>query len=300
MTRPLATLEDVDFRYGAHWALDRVSLELPPGKLTVLLGPNGAGKTTLVKLLLGICRPAAGSVRVLGGDPTQLAVRRHISTMLQISGVPEKLTVAELVELFASFYPEPLKRDEALALAEIEDIAGRRFEALSGGQRQRTLLALALVARARLLILDEPGSGLDPASRRRLGCIIRQRVEAGVGVLMCTHDLEEAGRLADRVIVLNHGQVAHDGSTESLQELVPDRRVRCRTGLDDEALKALPGSRLVERDGPRCDILVDDATSFLRALLDVDPRVDELEVGGASLEAAFRSLVDAPASREAA
>ena len=286
-------------RYGSHLALDRVNLACNPGQLVALLGPNGAGKTTLVKLLLGVFAAQQGKVRVAGGDPRNRATRQAIGTMLQISGVPENLTVAELADLFGSLYTRPLPRTTALALAQVDDLAGRRFGQLSGGQRQRVLLALALIGQPRVLVLDEPGSGLDPASRRALGELIRAQRERGTAILLCTHDLDEAARLADEVVILNHGRVIASGTPQTLAGSLPDRRVRCRTRLNAEALARLPGCCQVAISQGSADILVRDTNRFLQALLAADPAVEDLRVTGANLEDAFLTLT-ADTQQEAA
>jgi len=280
----------LSYRYGHHKALQNVDLVCAPGRLLALLGPNGAGKTTLVKLLLGVFAPQQGNIRVAGGDPRQRATRQAIGTMLQISGVPENLSVAELADLFASLYPDPLPRMTALGLAQVEDLAKRRYGQLSGGQRQRVLLALALIGQPRVLVLDEPGSGLDPASRRALGELIRAQRERGTTVLLCTHDLEEAARLADEVVILDRGRVIASGTPRELTRSLPERRVHCRTRLPAERLSSLPGFCQVSFDQDTAEILVRDSSAFLQALLAADPALEDLSVTGASLEDAFLTL----------
>ncbi len=283
------------YRYGRQAALDGVDLSCRSGSLTALLGPNGAGKTTLVKILLGIFTPQQGQVRVAGGCPKNIAVRRHIGTMLQISGVPETLTVSELTALFASLYPQPLSGKDVLATAQIEELADRRYGQLSGGQQQRVLLALALIGRPRVLVLDEPGTGLDPASRRALGETIRRQCDDGTAILLCTHDLEEAARLADEVVILNHGRVIASDSPRAISQKLADRRVRCRTRLPAEALKDLPGACRVSREDNLTEILVNEPNPFVSALLAADPELSDLEVAGAGLDEAFLTLTQTPA-----
>ncbi|MFP4208301.1 MAG: ABC transporter ATP-binding protein [Wenzhouxiangella sp.] len=278
------------YRYGRQPALDCVDLSCRSGSLTALLGPNGAGKTTLVKLLLGVFAPQNGSLRVAGGDPRQRHIRQQIGTMLQISGVPETLTVAELVAMFSSFYPTPMRSGKALATARLEDLANRRFGKLSGGQRQRVLLALALVGQPRILILDEPASGLDPASRRALGESIRAQRELGTAILLCTHDLEEAERLADEVVILNKGRIIASDSPRAIAERLPGRRVRCRTRLSTDIVSGLPGVRQVQNAEGVTEALVTEPNEFVRALLEADKDLTGLEVTGARLEEAFMTL----------
>ncbi len=292
MNTAIAEFDDVSFRYQAITALDGICLRLPAGQVTALLGPIGAGKTTLIKLLLGLQEPHSGHLRVLSGNPRSLAVRKRMGAMLQISGVPGTLTVTELVDLFASFYPNPHRTTQAIEMAQADELRHRRFDKLSGGERQRTLLALALVGRPDLLVLDEPGNGLDPASRHALGEIILAQAAAGVSIVLCTHDLDEAARLADQVVIMNHGRILSSGTPDELRSSIPTRLIRCRTGLTMASLRGLPGSRHVDLRKDRAEILVTDAPRYLRALLAADPMIDDLELGGADLETAFMSLVD--------
>lgn len=290
MNHPAIEASGLSYRYGNHSALQNVDLACAAGRLLALLGPNGAGKTTLVKLLLGIFAPQQGSVRLAGGDPRQRATRQAIGTMLQISGVPENLSVAELADLFASLYPNPLPRSEALGLAQVEELATRRYGQLSGGQRQRVLLALALIGQPRVLVLDEPGNGLDPASKRALGELIRAQRERGTTVLLCTHDLEEAARLADEVVILDRGRVIAQGAPRELTRSLPERRVHCRTRLGAAELARLPGYCQVAINEGAAEILVRDTNAFIQALLAADPALEDLSVTGASLEDAFLTL----------
>src|SRR5262249_28845856 len=143
------------------------------GELTALLGPNGAGKTTAIKLMLGLLRPSSGRVSVFGGDPADIMTHTRVGAMLQVGRVPETLRVAEHIDLFSSYYPNPLSISETLAIAGIEDIAKRKFGDLSGGQKQRVLFALAICGNPDLLFLDEPTVGLDVEARHLLWQEIR-------------------------------------------------------------------------------------------------------------------------------
>ena len=164
----VAELLDVSHRYGSVAALTDVSLTLEAGQVTALLGPNGAGKTTAVSLLTGLVRPTEGQARLFGGDPQSVAARRRIGVMLQVSKVPETLTVREHLTLFASYYAAPLPLKTLLDLAGLTEVADRRYGRLSGGQQQRVLFALAVCGNPELLFLDEPTVGMDVESRRTL------------------------------------------------------------------------------------------------------------------------------------
>ncbi len=213
MAHPIiATCSNLRHAYGRTVALDGVDLALPQGQVTALLGPNGAGKTTLIHLLLGLLPVQSGVIRLFDGlDPADPAIRRRIGVMLQSSGVQGNLTVLELLRLFASFYGAPGDFDALLEEAGLQGLEQRRFERLSGGQQQRVLFALAAVGRPDWLILDEPTTGLDPAARRQAWRAIEARRAAGASILLCTHFMDEARRLADRVVVMDRGRVLHDG-----------------------------------------------------------------------------------------
>ena len=281
-------------------ALDNVSLELNAGQVTALLGPNGAGKTTLIHLLLGLLPCRAGSIRLFGDlPPGHRQARTRIGVMLQQSGVQENLTVRELIELFASFYPAPATVDDLLDECGLAGLDTRRFDRLSGGQRQRVLYALGVVGRPELLVLDEPTTGLDPAARRRMWTAIETRRATGTAILLSTHFMEEAERLADRICVLDHGRVRATGTPDEIRRQVPRDTIRARTALGVEQLRALPEVQHVRRTEAGVEILSASGTQTLRALLDADPEVAVLEVRAADLETAFLALTD-DTTREAA
>src|ERR1700728_2538481 len=167
-SRTVARLQSVTKRYGQTTALDDFSLELRAGEVVALLGPNAAGKTTAVRLLLGLISPDSGTVRVLGRDPRDADARTRIGAMLQVSRVPEMLRVREHIDLFRTYYPDPLPVAEVIRIARLEGIADQMFGKLSGGQKQRALFGLALCGNPDLIFLDEPTVGMDIESRRAL------------------------------------------------------------------------------------------------------------------------------------
>jgi ABC-2 type transport system ATP-binding protein len=287
---PPAELRAVTHRYGTVTALDGVSLALRPGELLALLGPNGAGKTTAVKLLLGLLRPAEGTVRVFGADPVEPATRRRVGAMLQVAKVPETLRVREHLELFASYYPRPLPLAEAVEAAGLRGYENRLFGQLSGGERQRVLFALALVGDPDLLFLDEPTVGLDVESRRGFWAHIRAFVARGRTVLLTTHHLEEADALADRVVVLHKGHVIADGSPVEVKSVASEKRVRCVTRLSVDELRTLPGVLGGEEDRAAIVLRTREAEAVVRQLLLRDPGLRDLEVSSVALEDAFLQL----------
>ena len=296
----LATLSDVTHRYGDVVALDGLSLEIRPGGVLAVLGPNGAGKTTAIGLLLGSLPVQEGAVRVFGRDPGARPVRMRRGAMLQASGVPDTLTVAENLELFASYYPAPLPVSRLLAMAGLEDLGDRRYGRLSGGQKQRVMFALALAGDPELVFLDEPTTGLDVEARRSLWNEIRALKKAGRTAVLTTHYLEEADALADRIAVIHQGRVVAEGTPAEIKSRTADRRVRCITGVRRDEIAALPGVVRVWVNGQHLEILTARPEDLLRTLLALDPDLRDLHVTGAGLEDAFLTLVGDGEAREAA
>ena len=214
---PIARLDGAVKRYGQLTALDGADLQLQRGELLALLGPNGAGKTTAIGLLLGLIRADAGVVQLFGQDPQRIEARRRIGVMLQNAELPPTLRVGELLRLTASYYPNPRALQETAELAGIADLLKRPYAKLSGGQQRRVQFALALCGRPELLFLDEPTVGMDIEARQKLWAAIRQLLAEGCSVLLTTHYLEEAEALADRVCVMAHGRMVHEGTVEALR-----------------------------------------------------------------------------------
>ncbi|MEO6926960.1 MAG: ABC transporter ATP-binding protein [Rhodanobacter sp.] len=287
---PIASLKDAVKRYGQLTALDRVDLRLRPGELLALLGPNGAGKTTAIGLLLGLIRADAGSVALFGKDPQQIEARRRIGVMLQNTELPPTLRVGELLRLTASYYPTPRTLAETAALAGIADLLKRPYAKLSGGQQRRVQFALALCGRPELLFLDEPTVGMDIEARQKLWVAVRQLLAEGCSVLLTTHYLEEAEALADRVCVMSHGRMIHEGTVDELRARVALKRIRCVSALSVDSVRNWPGVSEVRREGGRLLIAVADVETVVRRLLDADAELSELEVQRAGLAEAFSEL----------
>ncbi|WP_395106336.1 ABC transporter ATP-binding protein [Actinomadura sp. SCN-SB] len=230
-------------RYGATTALDGLSLRAAEGAVTALLGPNGAGKTTAIEICEGFRRADSGTVRVLGLDPVSdgRALKARVGVMPQSEGVPGTARAGEFLRLVASFHSTPL--DPAALLARLGLTAQARvpIRRLSGGQRQRLSLAVALVGRPELVFLDEPTTGLDPQARHSTWELIEELRAAGTSVVLTTHYMEEAERLADQVVIVDHGTVVAQGTPAELAGAERQLRFRARPGLGlDELLSALP------------------------------------------------------------
>jgi ABC-2 type transport system ATP-binding protein len=286
----VAQLKGVRKRYGALAALDGFDLLLRRGELLALLGPNGAGKTTAIGLLLGLMRADVGTVELFGRDPQQIEPRRRIGVMLQSAALPPTLRVGELLRLTASYYPAPRALADTAALAGIGDLLQRPYAKLSGGQQRRVQFALALCGRPELLFLDEPTVGLDIQARQALWQTIRQLIGEGCSVLLTTHYLEEAEALADRVCMMAHGRMIHEGTVDALRARVAIKRIRCRSTLGVEAVGGWSGVSDARADNQRLNISTVDAEAVVRRLLDADPQLSELEVQRAGLAEAFTEL----------
>jgi len=295
--RVVARLERVSKHFGNIHALREVNLSIRSGELVALLGPNGAGKTTAVKLLLGLARPTSGAVSIFGGNPIQSAVRTRVGAMLQVAKVPETLRVREHIELFSSYYPAPLPLAEVLALAGLQDIRDRLFGELSGGQKQRVLFALAICGDPDLLFLDEPTVGLDVEARRLLWTQIRRLLACGKTILLTTHYLEEADALANRIVVINHGEIIAEGTPAEIKAKTAGRRIRCVSSLDVSTISALPQVLDVQQQQGAYEIRVTEAEPVLRELLMRDPALSAVEVSSAGLEEAFLALTQNPESQ---
>jgi len=285
-----AELNGVTKRFGSTVALDNVSFTIRTGELVALLGPNGAGKTTAVRLLLGLTRLDAGAARVFRLDPRQPRNRVRTGAMLQVGRVPETLRVGEHIELFSSYYPNPLPRPEIMDVAGLRGLEHRLFGELSGGRKQRLLFALAICGNPDLLVLDEPTVGLDVDARRGIWEEIRRFVAKGGAVLLTTHYLQEADSLADRIIVIDRGRIIAEGTPAEIKTRVSGKRIRCSTALPAEQLTALPFVTNVTRDGAIVEVLTSNSEAVVRELLARDRSLSNLEVTSAGLEEAFLTL----------
>ena len=212
-----AQFSSVTKSYGMVEALKGLDLTIRQGELLALLGANGAGKTSAVRILLGLAKPTSGEVRVFGGDPRDARTRTRIGAVLQSARVPETLRVREHIHLFSSYYPNPMPLDEVIAAAGLQGLERRKFGELSGGQQKRVLFALAICGNPDLLVLDEPTVGLDVEARRALWKQIRAFIARGKAVLLTTHYLAEAESLADRVVVVHHGNVVAEGTPAEIK-----------------------------------------------------------------------------------
>jgi ABC-2 type transport system ATP-binding protein len=234
VTDDAVEVRDVVVRYGDTTAVDGVSLSLRRGRVLALLGSNGAGKTSLLQVCEGFRRPDGGSARVLGLDPIDDhdALMPRLGIMLQSGGVYPWATAGEILRLFASFAAHPLDTEMLLDRLGLRAFERTRFRRLSGGEQQRLSLAIALVGRPELVFLDEPTAGMDTEARHTTWRLIEELRADGVSVLLTTHLLDEAERLADDVVIMRSGEVAATGTPAELT---------AAAGIDLLEVRAEPG-----------------------------------------------------------
>ncbi len=290
-------------RYGKLVAVDGIDLEVHRGTCLGLLGPNGAGKTTTIEVLEGLKPPDAGEVRVLGmeWERSARAIREAIGVQLQATEFQEKLTVLEVLRMFRSFFRQGREADELVAAVGLEEKKRSRVGTLSGGQKQRLALAVALLNKPQVLFLDEPTTGLDPQARRRVWEIVEAFKADGGTVLLTTHYMEEAERLADEVVIVDHGRVIARGSpaaivgslgAESVVEFVP--APGAAQGLREESLRALEGVHSVRVDRQSIVLSVSRTQAAIAALFELAARegvaLEDLRTHRPTLEDVFVSL----------
>jgi ABC-2 type transport system ATP-binding protein len=215
---PVVSVRGLRKRYGEHEAVRGIDLEVRRGEIFAFLGPNGAGKTTTVEILEGFRQASDGAVEVLGSDPWRApsAWRERIGIVLQESEAEPGLTVRECLTLYAGYYHAPREVDETLALVDLGEQASERASSLSGGQRRRLDVALALIGDPKLIFLDEPTTGFDPAARRAAWEVIAGLRELGKTIFLTTHYMEEAERLADRIAIIAAGEIVAEGTPQTL------------------------------------------------------------------------------------
>ena len=265
-------VEGLTKNYGSLAAIDNISFRVPPGSVFAFLGPNGAGKTTTTEILEGLRARSKGSVRVLGLDPwgEGRPLHRQIGVIPQDFRFFEKITPRESIDYYSTLFgthPDPAALLERVKLS---DKANSRFDTLSGGQKQKLGLALSLVNDPRICFLDEPTTGLDPTARRAIWDVVRELRREGRTVFLTTHYLEEAEILADRVAIINHGQIVAAGSpAEIIDRLSGPARLRIVAGSDvaDFVRSRFPNE--VRREGDHIDVVLrdrEDALAILEAV----------------------------------
>ena len=283
--------------YGKTVAVDDASFAVEEGEIFGILGPNGAGKTTTVECVVGLRIPDAGTIRVIGLDPQtdRAELRENVGVQLQESALQAKLKVREALDLYGSFYRETADADRLINSLGLADKRDTYFKKLSGGQKQRLSIALALIGRPKIAVLDELTTGLDPQARRDTWELIEGVRDSGVTIVLVTHSMEEAERLCDRVALFDSGRIVALDSPKGLAELVAgSKRVRFvpSAGFDDRVLTDLPEVRGVERHGERVTVRGsgDLVNAVILTLDRIGVTAEDVELESATLEDAFVEL----------
>ena len=290
-------VENLVVRYGNLTAVGGVSFEADAVEVVALLGPNGAGKTTTVETLEGFHRPDEGVVKVLGLDPWSDHARLTTlaGVMLQRGGVYPVMSAARAVRLFAAYYPDPRDPDELLDLVGLRSVASTAYKRLSGGEQQRLALALALVGRPKVVFLDEPTAGVDPVGRATVRDVVAGLRSDGVCVILTSHELDEVQRLADRIVIVDHGKVIAAGRQGEIQGESEELRFAAQPGLDLDELSVRLSAPISE--GPPGEYLVSapPVPSLVAALAawlaEHDLPLGDLRAGRQRLEDVFLRLI---------
>jgi ABC-2 type transport system ATP-binding protein len=299
---PAVEVDHLVVRYGSLVAVDGVSFDADLGEVVALLGPNGAGKTTTVETLEGYRRADGGTLRVLGLDPwsdhTELTSR--VGILLQRGGIYPIMSVERAVRLFAAYYVDPRNPDELIDLVGLRAVARTPYKRLSGGEQQRLALALALIGKPRVAFLDEPTAGVDPAGRIAVRDVVAGLRADGVCVILTSHELDEVQRLADRVVIVDHGRVVAAGRQGEIQGESEELRFAAEPGLAIEELSARLGARVTE--GPPGEYLVPAppapalVAKLAAWLAERDLQLGDIRAGRQRLEDVFLRLTGAGAA----
>jgi len=287
----IARLDSVTRRYGDVVALDDATIDVGEAEILGLLGPNGAGKTTVMSLLRGLIRPTEGRVELFGRDPRDHTSRTRLGVTPQETALPPTLKVGEVIDFVGAHYPERVPPSELAERFGFGELLRRQAGALSGGQRRRLSVALAFVGRPRLVLLDEPTTGLDVDGRRELWDAIRSQRGQGATVVVTSHYLEEIEALAERVVVMSEGRIVADDSLAAILGMVGERWGVLESPRASE-IAALPGVVGARVDGERIELSLADSDAFVRTLVASGLPFTSLQLRGATLEEAFLAIVN--------
>src|SRR6056297_2882159 len=291
--------------YGNLKAVDGISFSVEDGSVFGMLGPNGAGKTTTIETLIGLKEKDGGKVSILGYDPflekDLKEIKKKIGVQLQSPSLFPRLTVKEIVNLFASFYPDPLENDLVIEQVGLENKKNERVISLSGGQKHRLAVALAMISNGDLIFLDEPTTGLDPQARRQLWDVIQGLKEKGVTVFLTTHYMEEAEKLCDNLVIIDQGEIIAKGSPKKLiNEYFEEKAIEFNDpGFSNEEIRDLKENLDVDRIGydeklNRFILYSKDIKKLMTNLINYSKRtkkeIDDITIRQASLEDVFIKL----------
>lgn len=286
----IASIKSVSKSYGAFRALDKVDLTVKSGEILSVLGPNGAGKTTLINLMLGRLSLDSGAINIFGLKPGRLELKRLCGAMLQVADLPETLTVKEHIQLFQSYYGQPMAYRQVVEYAGLSSFESKLSKELSGGQKQRLLFALSICGNPQLLFLDEPTVGMDVESRHSLWQAIENLKESGTSIILTTHYLEEADSLSDRIVMLNQGRIIQEGTPDQIKSQVNTQKIQFVSDLNIATLATLNFVQKATQSNGRFELQSSNASGTLLDLFSKTQNVEQLTVTGAALEDAFLQL----------
>ncbi|WP_066293600.1 ABC transporter ATP-binding protein [Bacillus sp. FJAT-29937] len=276
-------------------AVNNISLTINRGEIVAILGPNGAGKTTTIMMMLGLLEPSEGRINLFGMQPKDKKVREKIGAMLQEVSVIDALTVKEIIQLFRSYYPNPLGFEELVALTGLKaDELKKRADKLSGGQKRRLGFALAMAGNPDLLFFDEPTVGLDITSRKRFWETIGILKERGKTIIFTTHYLQEADDASERIILFHNGSIIEDGTPKEIKAKLTKQSISftASESISIEKLKQLPTVSHVNEEGNRIVIEAENTDLVLARLFEQKIQISRVEINQGRLDDAFSQLTE--------
>jgi ABC-2 type transport system ATP-binding protein len=290
--QPAVQLEHASKSFGKVQALKHVSFKVEPGEVIAFLGPNGAGKTTAISLMMGLRAPDSGTATIFGRDPRDPQNRARIGAMLQESDVPSTLKVREVVDFIGRAYSNPLTVAKALEMADLSELANRPASNLSGGQKKRLAFALAVIGNPDVLFLDEPTAALDVEARRGFWEQVGTFTRSGKTIILTTHYLEEADAIAERIVVINQGEIVAQGTPAAIKARVGGKVVRFKSPrLEAVMLENLPITRS-SINAESVELYTLEPEQVLRELFSRNIPMSDLEVRGGGLEEAFVQITN--------
>ncbi|NQY36201.1 MAG: ABC transporter ATP-binding protein [Alteromonadaceae bacterium] len=294
--QPIASIRQVCKSFDEKPALTNVDLDLYQAEVLAILGPNGAGKTTLINTMLGRLSPTSGEISLFGHPAGSMQVKRQTGAMLQVSGLPDMSTIKEHIQLFRSYYPQPMDYEKIMEFSGLKAIENQFSKTLSGGQKQRLLFALAICGNPKLLFLDEPTVSMDITARKSFWQAIEALKSQGTSILLTTHYLDEADQFSDRIIMLNNGKVIREGTPKAIKSQINTKKIRFSSQANIASLSAIERVSKVSKVSKvsnGCHYYELESTcaeTSIRQIFDQQLEVNDLTIIGGALEDAFELI----------
>jgi len=291
----IISLQNIAKKFKDKKAVDDISFSIKKGEIVAILGPNGAGKSTTMLMMLGLLEPTSGSINIFNRNPKEKQVRERIGAMLQEVSVIDALKVKEVIQLFRSYYPNPMEFAELVTLTGLNDEdLKRKADKLSGGQKRRLGFALALAGNPDVLFFDEPTVGMDISSRKRFWDTIQALKERGKTIIFSTHYLQEADDIAERILLFNEGVIVADGTPKEIKKQLSKQSVSFIDpgNLSLEELQSLPIVRDVYRKNNRVYVVTEQTDDVLEYLFSTKEKVQGIQIEQGRLDEAFAELTE--------